>query len=295
MSKLCSNWKSLLMVVKPETVIGWLRTAFRFYWARKSRPRGRPKISQVTIALIKRIHQENPLWSPERIHDQLVNLGVADAPAPNTIVKYLPSIRKPPGEKAIQSWKTFLSNHRQGIWSMDFFTVPSVFFQVFYIFVIISHGRRVIKHFAITTNPTSAWVAQQLREATPLGIQPKYLIHDNDSIFLCKDLQEFLANAKIKSIRTSYHSPWQNGICERTVGILRRELFDHIIPFNEEHLRRLLGEYIEQYFNPRRTHQGINRQTPALSEISAGTTIEATSLIPEPVLGGLYHNYRKAA
>ena len=126
-------------------------------------------ISRTTIALIKRIHQENPLWSPERIHDQLVNLGITDAPAPNTIAKYLRSPRKSPNEKAGQSWKTFLENHRKGIWSMDFLTVPTVFFKVLYVLIIISHERREIKHFAVTSHPTSAWVAQQLREATPFG------------------------------------------------------------------------------------------------------------------------------
>jgi len=88
-SKLCPSWKSFLMIVKPETVISWHRTAFRFYWAKRSKPHGRPSISQATIALIKRIHQDNPLCSPERIHDQLINLGIVDAPAPNTIDKYL--------------------------------------------------------------------------------------------------------------------------------------------------------------------------------------------------------------
>ena len=119
-SKLWPDWKSALLVVIPETVIRWHHTAFRFYWAKKSKPHGRPAISQETIALIKRIHNENPLWSPERIHDQLLNLGIIDTPAPNTIAKYLSSIRKPPSEKSLQSWKTFLSNHRQGIWTMDF-------------------------------------------------------------------------------------------------------------------------------------------------------------------------------
>ena len=147
-----------------------------------------------------------------------------------------PSIRKPPNEKSLQSWKTFLANHRKGIWAMDFLTVPTLFFKVLYVFVIISHDRRAIKHFAITSHPTSAWVAQQLREATPFGIQPKYLIHDNDKSFVSKDLQEFLVKAKIKSVRTGYRSPWQNGVCERTVGIIRRELLDHIIPLNEQHL-----------------------------------------------------------
>ena len=101
---------------------------------------------------------------------------------------------------------------------MDFCTVPTVFFKVLYVLVIISHDRKAIQHVAVTTHPTSAWVVQQIREATPFGMQPEYLIHDNDRIFVSKELQTFLTNTKIKSIRTGFHSPWQNGICERTVA-----------------------------------------------------------------------------
>jgi hypothetical protein len=114
------------------------------------------KPTLTTIALIKRIHKENRLLSPERIHDQLINLGITNALAPNTIVKYLPSIRKPPSEKQQQSWKTFLANHRKGIWAMDFFVVPTLYFKILYVFLVISHDRRKIEHFAVTTNPTSA-------------------------------------------------------------------------------------------------------------------------------------------
>jgi putative transposase len=88
-------------------------------------------------------------------------------------------------------------------------------------------------------------------------MQPEYLVHDNDRIFVSKDLQAFLAKLKIKSVKTGYHCPWQNGVCERAVGILRRELLDHIVPFNEKHLEYLLKEYIDGYYNPCRTHQGI--------------------------------------
>jgi hypothetical protein len=131
-------------------------------WTRKSKHRGRPTISHKTIALIKRIHQENPLWSPERIHDQLINLGIIDVPAPNTIAKYLSSIRKPPSEKSWQSCKTFLVNHHKGIWAMDFLTVPTIFFKVLYVLIIINYDRRVMQHVAVTSHPTSAWVGQRL-------------------------------------------------------------------------------------------------------------------------------------
>jgi putative transposase len=101
-SRFFADWISIIVVVKPETVISWHRTAFRWYWRRKSKPEGRPHVSPATIAQIKRIHRENPLWSPERIHDQLISLGISDGPCPNTIAKYIPEIRKPPSEKARQ-------------------------------------------------------------------------------------------------------------------------------------------------------------------------------------------------
>lgn len=136
---------------------------------------------------------------------------------------------------------------------------------------------------------------QQLKEATLFGMQPENLLYDDDSIFLSNDVQEFLISSNIRSIRTAYHSPWQNGICEWTVGILRRELLDHVIPFHEEHLRHLLDEYINQYYDPSRTHQDIGRKTLIIFGEFDKATITEISLVSKPVLGGLYHNYRKAA
>jgi len=149
-SKLAHDWGSYLILIKPETVIGWHKKAFKFYWMKKSKISGRPKISPATIALIKRIHKENPLLSPEKIHERLVDLSVIDAPSPNTIAKYVKDIRKPPTLKQKQSWRTFLNNHRKGIWAMDFCVIPTITFKVLYVFIIISHDRRRIEHFAVT-------------------------------------------------------------------------------------------------------------------------------------------------
>jgi transposase InsO family protein len=295
LSKVLPAWQSALVFVKPETVIGWHRSTFKRFWTIKSRKPGRPKISASTIALIRRIHNENPLLSPEKIHERLVDLAIKNIPAPNTIAKYIPHIRKPPTEKQTQSWQTFLKNHSKDIWAMDFYVVPTINFKVLYVLLIVNHHRRKIEHFAITANPTSKWVAQQIREATPFGAAPEYLIHDNDCIFASKQFQNFLTNAQIKSKRTSIHSPWQNGICERLVGIIRRELFDHIIPFNQSHLERLLREYIHNYYNAVRTHQGIGCQTPIEKDAPPQTSVADTVLTSKPILGGLYSNYSKAA
>ncbi|MDQ2085526.1 integrase core domain-containing protein [Herbivorax sp. ANBcel31] len=159
-----------------------------------------------------------------------------------------------------------------------------------YVFIIISHDRRKIEHFAVTTNPSSAWVTQQIRRETP-----KYLIHDNNPTFTSKLFQEFLSNANIKTKRTGIKSPRQNGICERVVGILRAELLNHVIPFNQKHLEYLLNNYLKEYYHPVRTHQGLNCQTPILSDKPPETKVEDTKLVSKPILGGLYHSYKKVA
>jgi putative transposase len=295
LSKFISNWKSYLIVVKPETVIGWHRTAFRLYWKRKSKKVGRPKIPIDIIKEIKRIHEENPLLSPEKIREMLISMGVIDPPAPNTIAKYLPSIRKPPSQKQAQSWKTFLKNHSREIWAMDYFVVPTLRFKLLYVLIIINHGTRKIEHFAVSTNPNLEWVKQQIRNAMPFDHKPKYLIHDNDPVFVCKAFRKFLNNIGIASKRTSYYSPWQNGIAERANGIIRQELTNHIIPINEAHLTRLLKEYIDDYYNTHRTHQGISCKTPIPLPEYKPTSLSNTKLEATPVLNGMYHTYNKVA
>jgi len=293
LSKVLSNWQSALALVKPETVLRWHRRAFKAYWRRKSQV-GRPATTVATIALVKQIHRDNPTLSPEKIHERLIALNIVDAPAPNTIAKYIRDKRKPPSEKQKQSWQTFLRNHAKGIWAMDFAVVPTLTFKVLYVLLIISHDRRKIEHFAVTGHPTAKWLMQQIRNATPFGHQPKYLIHDNGPPFLDKQFQRFLTDCGIKSKSITPGSPWQNGICERLVGIVRRELFDHIIPLNQQHLERLLTEYV-YYYNNVRTHQALNGETPIKTASPPRTLARDTVLKARPILGGLYHEYRKIA
>lgn len=295
LSKYMISWKSHLVVVKPETVIKWHRMAFQLHWRRKSSQKGRPRTSQETIKLITRLHNENPLLSPEKIHEKLKLLGIEKPPAPNTIAKYIPSTRKTPTEKQIQSWKTFLKNHQSVTWATDFFTIPTLTFKVLYVLVIIDHRTRKIISFGVTYNPTAKWTIQQFRNATPYGYAPKYLIHDNDPIFRSKAFQRFLSSSVIINKRTAYRSPWQNGYAERVIGTIKRELLNQIIPLNQLHLHKILHEYIHNYYNTNRTHQGIGGKTPIASPVYLPTTTAETKLEATPVLNGLYHTYKKVA
>src|SRR6478672_9182336 len=86
-------------------------------------------------------------------------------------------------EPPSQTWRTFLENHVKSMVSVDFFTVPTIRFQILYVFLVLGHDRRRILHFAVTAHPTAEWTVPQLREAFPWDTAPRYLLRDRDRIF----------------------------------------------------------------------------------------------------------------
>ncbi|HXB74275.1 MAG TPA: integrase core domain-containing protein [Candidatus Acidoferrales bacterium] len=286
-----SRWADVLVIVKPETVIGWHRAGFRLYWRWRSRPRGgRPKITEGIRFLIRRLAQENPDWGAPRIHGELQKLGFVVSE--RSVARYLRRVRRrgDPGRR----WLTFLQNHREVIAAFDFFTVPTVTFQLLYCFFVIQHGRRRIVHFNVTRYPTAEWVVQQLREAFPEAGPYRYAIFDRDSTFT-DEVVTFLKATGLKPKRTSVRSPWQNGIAERWVGSCRREILDHIIALNEPHLRRLIRDYVN-YYHEDRIHDSLSKDTPNRRTVEPKPAAKA-SVISMPLLGGLHHRYawREAA
>jgi len=175
--------------------------------------------------------------------------------------------------------------------AMDFFTVPTLTFGMLYGFFVMSHDRRHILHCNVTRHPTSCWVSQQLREAFPDDSAPKYVIFDRGAQFN-EEVEDTIKSFGITPKRTSFRSPWQNGVAERWVGNCRRDLLDHVIVLNERHLKRLMSEYV-RYYHDDRTHLGLEKQTPKGRVVS----IEATSskIFSMPRLGGLHHRYDLAA
>jgi len=185
-----------------------------------------------------------------------------------------------------------LRNHAKGIWAIDFAMVATLRFKILHVLFVVSHDRRRIEHFAVSAHPSGNWVTQQMRNGTPFGRQHKYLIHDNDPVLTCKFFQGFLARVGITSKRITPRCPWQNGIAEHLVGIVLRDLVDHIIPLNERHLTALLKEYVE-YYNNVRTHQALGGEAPVQREPPPRTWAKDTALRAKPILGGLYHSYEK--
>jgi putative transposase len=282
------SWQKTLIVVSPETVVRWHRAGFQLYWrliSRVRKPMGRRPVSQEIRELIFRIVAENPTWRAPRIHGELVMLGFDVSE--RSVSRWMRRVPRTadPGQR----WLTFLRNHREAIAAMDFFTVPTLTFNVLYVFFIIGHDRRRILHFNVTRHPTSTWIVQQLREAFPDEPSAKFLIFDHDAKY-GNEVPAAVRSMHITAVRTMVGCPWQNGAAERWVGSCRRELLDHVIAFNQSHLKRLLASYVA-YYHQDRTHCGLQKQPPEKRTCCAGRG----KVIAWPRVGGLHHRYERAA
>ncbi len=284
-SKIWNHWKSALIIVKPETVISWHRKGFNLYWKWKSRKVGRTVIDWELIKLIRRLQKENPTWTAQRIQGELVKLGldVSD----NTVAKYMRKSKSDDSKR--QRWLTFLRNHAKHIVDIDLLVARTIFFKSIHVFVAISHDRRKIRHFAVTANPHSQWAIQQLRETFAFDETTKYVIRDNDKIF-SEDFKLHIKRFGLQDTPTAPRSPWQNPICERVIGTLRRECLDHMIILNERHLHDILHEYINDYYNVSRTHMSLGKDSPIHRPVQNDGRI-----VSKPILGGLHHCYSRVA
>src|SRR5580700_1187066 len=285
LSSLWCGWQSALVIVKPETVIAWHRQGFRLYWRWKSRhPLGRPSVSREVIELIRKMNLANPRWGAPRIHGELLKLGFELSQA--MVAKYMVRHRRPPS----QTWRTFLRNHVKDLVAADFFVVPTVFFDLLFVFVILSHNRRRVVHFGVTPYPTAEWAARQLLEAFPWNSAPRYLLRDRDGSYGEK-FGEVANCLDIREVLTAPQSPWQNAYVERLIGSIRRECLDHVVVLNETGLRRILKSYFE-YYERTRTHLSLGKDAPVSRPIQ---TADQGRIAEVPQVGGLHHRYERIA
>lgn len=154
--------------------------------------------------------------------------------------------------------------------------------------MIIELGSRRVVHVNVTRHPTDAWVAQQLREATPFGEGPRYLIRDNDKKY-GGQFQHVADGADIKILRTPVEAPRANAFCERFLGSLRRECLDYMLILSECYLRRIVSEYVT-HFNCARPHQGIDQCIPCDPQLRKHLGGQVVGI---PILGGLHHDYQR--
>lgn len=288
--RLTDRWRDALHLVSPETLLRWHRDLFKNVWRRKSRPKRRTsRLAPEFITLIQTMATDNVLWRAERIRGELLKLSIRVSK--RTIQKYMRQVR-PPGKRG-QTWSTFIRNHAPDVWACDFLQHYDVLFRPIFAFFFVVHGTRNVVHFHVTRHPTDAWVAQQLREATPFGDVPRYLIRDNNDKF-GKRSAAVAEGSGIEIVNIPPRSPNLNAICERFVGSVRRECLDHVLILGERYLRRVLREYVEAYFNAARPHQGLRQQIPGARLHHCRTPADG-NVVAIPILGGLHHDYQLAA
>lgn len=286
LSSYWKDWRSSLVIVKPDTVVSWHRQGFKLYWRWKSRRHGdgRPAVPRDLRDLIRRMSAANPLWGAPRIHGELLKLGIDVAQA--TVSKYMARRRKPPS----QSWRTFLDNHVKTLISVDFFTVPTASFRVLFVFLVLAHDRRRVLHSNVTQFPTARWTAQQVVEALPWETTVRYMIRDRDGIYG----DTFAARVHglgVREVLIAARSPWQNPFVERLIGSIRRECLDHVIVLDEKHLRRILRDYLA-YYHDSRTHLALEKDAPNSREVEPP---DRGNVVAIAQVGGLHHRYSRRA
>ena len=271
----------VMVLVKPATVIQWHRQGFRLFWHWRSRS-GRPSVEREIRDLIRQMSSANPLWGAPRIHGELLKLGIEVSQA--TVAKYMVRRRGVPSS----TWRSFLRNHAQGIAAIDMFVVASASFRLLYVMVILAHDRRKFMRTAVTEHPTAAWLSRQVTEAFPWDTAPRYLLRDRDASY-DSGFRGRVEAMGITEVITAPRSPWQNAYVERVIGSIRRECLDHIVIFNERHLRQVLSSYIN-YYQRTRTHLSLNKDCPHPRPIIPRRIAKVIAI---PKVGGLHHRYER--
>lgn len=155
------EWRDILTVVKPDTLLRWHRKGFELFWKWKSQSSGRPRVPIDLRKLIAQMASNNPTWGEERIANELL-LKIGIQISPRTVRRYMPDVPERPRVPS-QRWMTFVRNHAKSLIAADFFVVVTATFRFVYVLVVMEIGTRRILHCNVTRHPTAKWTMQQFR------------------------------------------------------------------------------------------------------------------------------------
>jgi hypothetical protein len=164
----CPRILDAITIVRAETVVRWHRTGFAAYWRWKFHPLGgRPQIGKEVRDLIRRMSFENPLWGAPKIHGELLKLGIEVAQS--TVSIYM----VPRRDRPLQTWKTFVRNHMEGIASIDLFVVPTIAYEQLFAFLVLGHRRRQLLRIAPSIRPDLISGRDRAREVIKWAVFPE--------------------------------------------------------------------------------------------------------------------------
>lgn len=285
-----------LVLFQPDTVLKWHCEFVRQKWTFRSiRKRGRPHTSLELETLVLRLAKENPRWGVDRIHGELLKLGFR--PGGTTIRAILSRhgvLPAPQRGANGGSWRKLLRHYKEQLLACDFFTVETALLQTIYVLFFIHIGTRRVYLAGCTAHPGSAWVAQQARQlrwtiSEKDEVTPRLLIHDRDTKF-SRSFDAVFRSEGTQVLLTPFRTPNANAFAERWVRTVRQECLNHLLVLNEDHLRRVLKEYVLHY-NTARPHQVIDQQIP-IPQVIPGS---GNCVGRRDRLGGIIHEYFRDA
>ena len=292
------RWGEVFMVT-PATLLAWHRRLVARKWDYTSRRHpGRPSTAAAIGELVIRIATENPARGHRRVQGELVRLG--HPIAASTLWQILHDAGIDPAPRRTgPTWKQFLTAQARGIIAADFIHVDIMLLRRLYALIVIEHGTRRAHLAGITASPDGAWTTQAARNLLmDLGQRAaavKFLVRDRAGQFTGSFDAVFTAEG-IRIVASPPQAPRANAICERVIGTLRRELLDRLLIIDEQHLHRVLTEYLMHY-NTARPHRSLSQLTPDQAETCPPEPVNLAEhrIHRKQVLGGLTHEYYVAA
>ena len=292
------QWGEVFMVT-PATLLAWHRRLVTRKWDYTSRRHpGRPSTAAAIRKLVIRMATENPTWGHRRVQGELVRLGHQIAASTVWQILHDAGIDSAP-RRAGPTWRQFLAAQARGIIAVDFVHVDTVLLRRVYALIVIEHGTRRVHLAGITVIPGGAWTVQAARNfLMDLGQRAsavKFVIRDRAGQFTGLFDAVFTAEG-IRIVASPPQAPKANAICERVVGTLRRELLDRLLIIDEQHLHRVLTEYLTHY-NTARPHRSLGQLTPDQADTCPPEPVNLAEhrIHRRQVLSGLTHEYYVAA
>jgi transposase InsO family protein len=286
--------RSIIRIFQPGTVFRWHQELVRLKWTfHRNNKGGRPPISKELENLILRLAKENPRWGYGKIEGELLKLGfkVSRTTIQNTLRRH--NLLPAPVRGGSIRWRHLMAHYKEQILATDFFTIETISLQTLYVLFFIELGTRRVHISGVTPNPNALWTIQQARqllwELNDSNTDFRFLIHDNDTKFSNR-FDTIFRSEGFRVIHTPYRAPNANTFAERWIRTIREECLDHILIINASHLRKVLLEYTNTYYNFARPHQGMNQRTP----LPRGQPSSHGTIHQRKILGGIINDYYRA-